>query len=64
MIAAHLDEIGLMVKLIEDKGFLRFSTIGGWFDQTLLNQRVILHSDRGAVFGVIGSRLFRAKYSE
>ena len=71
MIAAHLDEIGLMVKLIEDEGFLRFSTIGGWFDQTLLNQRVILRSDsegkrKGSdkekvkVYGVIGSMLFRA----
>ncbi len=57
MIAAHLDEIGLMVKLIEDEGFLRFSTIGGWFDQTLLNQRVVLHSENGVkVYGVIGSK--------
>jgi len=56
MIAAHLDEIGLMVKHVEDAGFIRFSTIGGWFDQTLLNQRVILHSDGGSVFGVIGSK--------
>ncbi len=57
MIAAHLDEIGLMVKYIEDEGFMRFSTIGGWFDQTLLNQRVVLHTDSGgAVTGVIGSK--------
>ncbi|MCW3129609.1 MAG: M42 family metallopeptidase [Methanophagales archaeon] len=56
MIAAHLDEIGLMVKHVEDEGFIRFSTIGGWFDQTLLNQRVILHTDGSMVFGVIGSK--------
>lgn len=57
MIAAHLDEIGLMVKHIEDEGFIRFATIGGWFDQTLLNQRVILHgSDKNSVHGVIGSK--------
>ena len=56
MIAAHLDEIGLMVKHIEDEGFIRFSTIGGWFDQTLLNQRVILHTDSGVVYGVVGSK--------
>jgi putative aminopeptidase FrvX len=57
MIAAHLDEIGLMVKHIEDEGFVRFTTIGGWFDQTLLNQRVILHgSDNERVYGVIGSK--------
>jgi len=56
MIAAHLDEIGLMVKHIEDEGFMRFSTMGGWFDQTLLNQRVILHTSGSTVFGVIGSK--------
>jgi endoglucanase len=57
MIAAHLDEIGLMVKYIEDEGFIRFSCIGGWFDQTLLNQRVILHLEkREKVVGVIGSK--------
>jgi putative aminopeptidase FrvX len=56
MIAAHLDEIGLMVKHIEDEGFIRFSTIGGWFDPTLLNQRVVVHSEHGRVYGVIGSK--------
>jgi putative aminopeptidase FrvX len=56
MIEAHADEIGLMVKHIDDKGFLRFIKIGGWFDQTLLNQRVIIHSRSGPVVGVIGSK--------
>ena len=57
MIAAHLDEIGLMVKQIEDEGFIRFAGIGGWFDQTLLNQRVILQSaDGDNVHGVVGSK--------
>jgi len=61
MIAAHLDEIGLMVKHIEPEGFLRFSTIGGWFDQTLLNQRVVLQPQPEGeggdiVYGVIGSK--------
>ncbi|MHC1599431.1 MAG: M42 family metallopeptidase [Candidatus Methanospirareceae archaeon] len=56
MIAAHIDEIGLMVKYIEDEGFLRFSTIGGWFEQTLLSQRVILHAKEGDTYGVIGSK--------
>ncbi len=57
MIAAHIDEIGLMVKCIESEGFLRFAPIGGWFDQTLLNQRVVVHPEEGEpVFGVIGSK--------
>jgi putative aminopeptidase FrvX len=56
MLAAHTDEIGLMVKYIDDEGFIRFAKIGGWFDQTLLNQRVLLHTRKGTVAGVIGSK--------
>jgi len=55
MLAAHLDEIGLAVRYIDDDGFLRFVKVGGWFDQTLLNQRVIVHS-KEPCFGVIGSK--------
>lgn len=56
MLAAHMDEIGLMVKYIDENGFLRFAKFGGWFDQTLLNQRVVVHGSKGAVYGVIGSK--------
>jgi endoglucanase len=56
MLAAHTDEIGLMVKSIEDKGFLRFVTLGGWYPPTLYNQRVVLHGTRGRVFGVLGGK--------
>ncbi|GAB4242366.1 MAG: M42 family metallopeptidase [Thermoleophilia bacterium] len=56
MIAAHMDEIGLMVKYVDDNGFLRFVPIGGWFDQMLLGQRVFVHGDQGPVPGVIGSK--------
>ncbi|MDI6888244.1 MAG: M42 family metallopeptidase [Methanocellales archaeon] len=56
MLAAHMDEIGLMVKCVEDSGFIRFAKVGGWFDQTLLNQRVILHAEKGPLIGVIGSK--------
>ncbi|MHC1585133.1 MAG: M42 family metallopeptidase [Candidatus Syntropharchaeia archaeon] len=55
MIAAHIDEIGLMTKYVDENGFLRFMPIGGWFDQTLLNQRVIVHGKEKLV-GVIGSK--------
>ncbi len=56
MIAAHMDEIGFMVKQIDDKGFIRFTPIGGWFSQIVLGQRVILHGRKGKVIGVVGCK--------
>jgi len=56
MLAAHMDEIGLMVKYIDDNGFLRFVKIGGWYDPTLHSQRVIVHTTSGPIPGVIGSK--------
>lgn len=56
MIAAHMDEIGFMVKYIDDKGFIRFTPLGGWFSQIALGQRVVLHGNKGEVYGVIGSK--------
>jgi putative aminopeptidase FrvX len=57
MIAAHMDEIGLMVSHIDDEGFLRFVPVGGWFDQTILGQRVLIRTRDGArIPGVVGSR--------
>jgi endoglucanase len=54
--AAHMDEIGLMVQYIDDNGFLHFVKIGGWFDQTLHSQRVVVHGSNGQITGVIGSK--------
>lgn len=56
MIAAHMDEIGLMVKYIDDKGFLKFTKIGGINDQMLLNQKVVVHAESGNIVGVLGSK--------
>jgi endoglucanase len=56
MIAAHMDEIGLMVKYVDEQGFLRFVPIGGWFDPMLLGQRIVLHGSKGPVPGVIGTK--------
>jgi len=56
MLAAHMDEIGLMVKYIDEKGFIRFVALGGWYGPTLYNQRVILHASGGPVVGVIGGK--------
>ncbi len=56
MLAAHMDEIGLMVRYIDKKGFIKFSKIGGINDQMLLNQTVYIQSDKGNITGVIGSK--------
>lgn len=56
MLAAHMDEIGLMVKGIDKNGFIKFLKFGGWFDATLLNSRVVLHGEKGKIYGVIGSK--------
>ena len=56
MLAAHMDEIGLMVKYVDEKGFIRFVALGGWYGPTLYNQRVILHTPGGPLFGVIGGK--------
>lgn len=56
MLAAHMDEIGLMVSYIDDKGYLKFTTIGGINDQMLMNQTVVVHGSKGDVVGVIGSK--------
>ncbi|MHB8124894.1 MAG: M42 family metallopeptidase [Desulfitobacteriaceae bacterium] len=54
MLAAHMDEIGLIVKKIDARGFLRFTSIGGVDQRTLLSQEVIVHGRR-QIPGIIGS---------
>ena len=57
MLASHMDEIGLMVRYIDDNGFIKFSNIGGINDQMLMNQTVTVHSSVGEpIVGVIGSK--------
>jgi putative aminopeptidase FrvX len=56
MLAAHMDEIGFMVRHITKEGFVRFLPLGGWWDQVLLGQRVVIKSSGGDVTGVIGAK--------
>ncbi len=55
MIAAHMDEIGFMVKHIDDEGFLRFFPLGGFDPKTLTAQRVVVHGKKDLI-GVMGSK--------
>jgi putative aminopeptidase FrvX len=49
MIAAHMDEIGFYVKYIDDRGFLRLQTLGGFDPRQLFAQRVRVHTRRGEI---------------
>jgi len=55
MVAGHMDEVGFMVTQITENGMIRFQTLGGWWSQVLLAQRVQIITDEGPVVGVIGS---------
>ncbi|MBW9353437.1 aminopeptidase [Citrobacter sp. EC_71] len=55
-IVGHMDEVGFMVTHIDEGGFIRFTTIGGWWNQSMLNHRVTVRTRTGAkIPGVIGS---------
>ena len=54
MLAGHIDEIGLMVMYIDDKGFLSVAQIGGMDTNLLVGQRVKVITAKGPVSGVVG----------
>ena len=56
MLAGHMDEIGFMVTLITKEGYLKFQTLGGWWSQVMLAQRVVVKTRKGDVIGVLGSK--------
>jgi len=56
MLAAHMDEVGFIVKQITKEGFLKFIPIGGWWSHVILGHRVIVKTRKGDVVGVVGSK--------
>lgn len=55
MIGSHMDEIGFIVTHIDDNGFIRFHTLGGFDPKTLTAQRVIIHGKKD-IIGVMSSK--------
>lgn len=55
MVAAHMDEIGFMVKAIDERGFIRVQPVGGFDPRTLVSQRLVIHGRQrvGAVFAPV-----------
>ena len=56
MLAGHVDEIGLMITQITEKGFLHFAAIGGVDVSLVPGLRVNIHTRDGALLGVIGKK--------
>ncbi|MGD2201039.1 MAG: M42 family metallopeptidase [Candidatus Bathyarchaeota archaeon] len=56
LLAGHTDEIGFIVSSISDEGYLTFNTLGGWWSQVLLGQRVVIRTSKEYIDGVIASK--------
>ncbi|MFB6125650.1 MAG: M42 family metallopeptidase [Halanaeroarchaeum sp.] len=54
-VAAHMDEIGFMVRHVTEDGFVQIDPLGGWDARILRAERVTIHADEGDIPGVIGS---------
>lgn len=56
MLAGHIDEVGMMVNYITDKGFLSFIPLGGIDAAILPGMRVDVHTSTGVLRGVMGRK--------
>jgi len=56
LLTGHTDEVGFIVSSITDEGFITFNQLGGWWDQVLLAQKVIIRGKKGDIIGVIASK--------
>jgi endoglucanase len=56
MLAAHMDEVGGMVRYITPEGMVKFQLLGGWLDQALPDQRWTILTAKGPVTAVSGLR--------
>lgn len=55
-LVGHIDEIGVMVQSIDDRGCLWINEVGGWDPQVLVGQRLSILGQSGLVYGVIGRK--------
>lgn len=56
LLCAHMDEVGLMIRHIDERGFLYFVPVGGIDPRTLLAQRVRVQTKNGPILGIIGTK--------
>ncbi|MQG06725.1 MAG: M42 family metallopeptidase [SAR202 cluster bacterium] len=53
-LVAHMDEIGYLVKYVDDNGFIKVQNLGGWLSQAMINQRWIIRTDNKDIIGISG----------
>ncbi|MBP5191672.1 MAG: DJ-1/PfpI family protein [Opitutales bacterium] len=56
LLSGHMDEIGLIITRVDEKGFLFFETIGGHDPSLILGQKVRILTKNGHVYGMVGRR--------
>ena len=56
LLTGHMDELGLIITYVDDKGFLYFDTVGGIDLTTISGRRVSIMTANGVVKGVTGRR--------
>lgn len=57
MIAGHMDEVGFIVRDIDDKGYIKLLPVGGWWGHVLPSQEMVITTSYGdKIHGIIGSR--------
>lgn len=56
LLDAHSDEIGFLVRYIDDNGYLYLATSGGWDEEVMVSQRVLVHTNNGPLPGVLGKK--------
>ena len=54
MVAAHMDEVGIIVRYILPNGFLLFEKVGAVVPKVLPGRRMLLRGDRGVVHALVG----------
>ncbi len=64
MLAAHADEIGYMIKYIDDQGFLRLDRVGGSDAATARGRRISIFGEKGPVSGIIGNTAIHLRHGE
>jgi putative aminopeptidase FrvX len=56
LLMAHMDEVGFLVRHVDDDGFVYFNAVGGYFDQSVLTQRMAILTPKGIVSGYTGMK--------